>query len=230
MGMGDLFRPKWRHSNADVRCQAVATLTDQEILAHLVLEDTSAAVRWEAANRVTDETTLVQLARNPPDLQVRLAAVKRLAAQEALAGFALNDPSPELRSLAARQISEDRALAQVATESKDNDVRFLAVNRIRDPGVLAAVLQSTGSTDMVKTIEGKVVQIVSEQLEVPVDRVTSNALLTRDLGADSLSLVELVLAVEETYCLQISDQNARTMSTVDDIVRYVEARHVGQIG
>jgi acyl carrier protein len=68
----------------------------------------------------------------------------------------------------------------------------------------------------------KVRQIVAEQLGVDVDEVTSEASFVDDLGADSLDTVELVMALEEEFGLEIPDEDAEKISTVADAIKYIE--------
>ena len=71
-------------------------------------------------------------------------------------------------------------------------------------------------------ITEKVKQIISEQLGVEDSEVTPNAAFTDDLGADSLDQVELVMALEEAFSLEISDEEAEKIRTVQDAINYVE--------
>jgi len=68
----------------------------------------------------------------------------------------------------------------------------------------------------------KVCQIVAEQLGVDVDEVTTEASFVDDLGADSLDTVELVMALEEEFGLEIPDEDAEKISTVADAIKYIE--------
>ncbi len=77
---------------------------------------------------------------------------------------------------------------------------------------------------MAENIEEKVTKIVAEQFEVPVDKVTPSSLFMDDLKADSLSVVELVLAIEEAFGLEIPDEDAEKIKSVGDVVNYVKAR------
>ena len=76
---------------------------------------------------------------------------------------------------------------------------------------------------MASDIETKVREIVCEQLGVAEDEVSSNASFTEDLGADSLDIVELVIALEEEYDLEISEEDAEKIRTVGDVVGYIES-------
>jgi acyl carrier protein len=70
----------------------------------------------------------------------------------------------------------------------------------------------------------KVRQLISEQLGVDEADVTPNAHFIEDLGADSLDQVELVMALEEAYGFEVSDEDAEKMLTVQSAIDYVE-RH-----
>lgn len=71
------------------------------------------------------------------------------------------------------------------------------------------------------SIEEKVKQIVAEQLGVEDDQVTGNAAFMDDLGADSLDTVELVMALEEEFDIEISDEDAEKIATVQDAISYI---------
>jgi acyl carrier protein len=71
----------------------------------------------------------------------------------------------------------------------------------------------------------KVKSIVSDQLGVESDEVTDEASFTDDLGADSLDIVELVMAFEEEFGIEIPDEDAEQIVKVADAVEYID-RHV----
>ena len=70
-------------------------------------------------------------------------------------------------------------------------------------------------------IEGKLKQIVVNQLGVEEAAVVSKAKFIEDLGADSLDIVELVMAMEEAFGVDIPDEEAESIRTVDDAVSYI---------
>jgi acyl carrier protein len=71
-------------------------------------------------------------------------------------------------------------------------------------------------------VEQKVKQIIVEQLGVDESQVDSSASFVDDLGADSLDIVELVMAFEEAFELEIPDEDAEKIQTVKDAVDYIE--------
>ena len=73
------------------------------------------------------------------------------------------------------------------------------------------------------TVEERVKKIVVEQLSVKEDYVTSAASFVDDLGADSLDTVELVMALEEEFKTEIPDEDAETITTVQQAVDYVNS-------
>lgn len=66
--------------------------------------------------------------------------------------------------------------------------------------------------------------IIAEQLGVEVEKVTPEAKFTDDLGADSLDLVELIMAFEEEYGMEISDEEAQKLTTVGEAWNYVKGK------
>jgi acyl carrier protein len=77
---------------------------------------------------------------------------------------------------------------------------------------------------MASSVEARVKEIVCEQLGVSEDEVTPDASFIEDLGADSLDIVELVMALEEEYEMEISDEDAEKIKTVHDVINYIESR------
>jgi acyl carrier protein len=72
-----------------------------------------------------------------------------------------------------------------------------------------------------KSVERRVIEIIIEQLGVGEEEVTMEASFIDDLGADSLDLVELIMAMEEEFSLEISDEDAEKIQTVQDVVNYI---------
>ena len=79
-----------------------------------------------------------------------------------------------------------------------------------------------------KSIEEKVKDIIVKQLGVNAEQVTLTAKFVEDLGADSLDVVELILAFEEEFGADISDEEAEKLQTVGDAVRYITEKQGGE--
>merc|ERR1719197_840734 len=77
---------------------------------------------------------------------------------------------------------------------------------------------------MADDIEGKLKGIIAEQLGVDADKVVPNASFTEDLGADSLDAVELIMAIEEAFDIEIPDEEAEKMTTPADCVTAITAK------
>jgi len=71
-------------------------------------------------------------------------------------------------------------------------------------------------------IEARVKDIIINELGVEAEKVTSDASFVEDLGADSLDTVELVMAFEEEFGIEIPDEDAEKMQTVGDAVEYIK--------
>jgi acyl carrier protein len=74
------------------------------------------------------------------------------------------------------------------------------------------------------SVEAKVKQIIVEQLGVDEAQVDSTASFVDDLGADSLDIVELVMAFEDAFDLDIPDEDAEKITTVKDAVEYIDGK------
>lgn len=70
----------------------------------------------------------------------------------------------------------------------------------------------------------KIKGIIAEQLGVKIEDVTEKASFIDDLGADSLDTVELVMALEEEFGVEIPDEDAEKMTTVGDAIKYIQTK------
>ena len=68
----------------------------------------------------------------------------------------------------------------------------------------------------------KIVSIISEVLSVEENKITMESTFVDDLGADSLDIVELIMALEEEFDLQIPDSEAEKIATVGDVIEYIK--------
>jgi acyl carrier protein len=73
-----------------------------------------------------------------------------------------------------------------------------------------------------KTIEEKVREIIVEQLGVNPEQVTPAASFANDLRADSLDIVELIMAFEDEFGVDVPDEEAEKLLTVSDVIKYIE--------
>ncbi|MBU4477479.1 MAG: acyl carrier protein [Candidatus Omnitrophica bacterium] len=74
------------------------------------------------------------------------------------------------------------------------------------------------------SVEDKVKSIIVDQLGVKTEEVTSTASFVDDLGADSLDTVELVMALEEEFGIEIPDEDAEKMTTVGEAIKYIDGK------
>ncbi|MEZ6126197.1 MAG: acyl carrier protein [Planctomycetaceae bacterium] len=74
------------------------------------------------------------------------------------------------------------------------------------------------------SIEEKVVEIVSDQLDTPKDDISRSSSFVDDLKADSLDIVELVMALEDEFDIKIPDEDYDKIKTVGDVITYIEAK------
>lgn len=77
---------------------------------------------------------------------------------------------------------------------------------------------------MAEDIQQKVVDLIVDQLGVDADSVTPDAHFIDDLGADSLDTVELVMAFEEEFDMEVPDEDAEKLETVSDVTDYLKQR------
>ena len=75
---------------------------------------------------------------------------------------------------------------------------------------------------MAENTEARVKEIIVNELGVEADKVTPEASFVEDLGADSLDTVELVMAFEEEFGMEIPDEDAEQLQTVGDAIKYIE--------
>jgi len=72
------------------------------------------------------------------------------------------------------------------------------------------------------SVEEKIKKIIAEKLSVEPDEVVPEASFVDDLGADSLDLVELIMAMEEAFDIEITDEEAEKLQTVQDSINYIK--------
>jgi hypothetical protein len=143
MSILDLFRPKWKHSDYDVRCKAVEGITDQLKLARIAARDRHWSVRMAAAAKLSDiegaQAVYLDIAKHEQDGRGRLEAVEHLTDQSALAGIAKKDWDSCVRERAVRRLADQAVLTEIAKTDADHFVRTDAARKLVDQSVLAEI-------------------------------------------------------------------------------------------
>ena len=109
------------------------------------------------------------------------------------------------------------------TDPKLIDKRSNSFTCVAVPGPLS-LARNQAKFMAEKSIEEKVKDIIVEQLGVNPEQVTPTASFIEDLGADSLDIVELVMAFEEEFSVEVPDEDAEKLQTVGDVIKYIEER------
>ena len=86
-----------------------------------------------------------------------------------------------------------------------------------------------GEGKMADSAEARVKEIIINELGVEPEKVTTEASFVEDLGADSLDTVELVMAFEEEFGIEIPDEDAEQLQTVGDAIRYLQEKGGGAV-
>ena len=158
MGLRDLFRPKWQHSNPKIRCEAIAELDNQALLAQIAcIEDEALSVRKAALQRMTDQSLLGDIARGKTEPRfnhdLRKFAASKIKDKDILASVAMPDwrswsaPVEDIHKAAVMKIKDQALLAKIAKKVPYDDrfqsgrfgVQVAAVKRIRDQSLLADI-------------------------------------------------------------------------------------------
>jgi acyl carrier protein len=131
-----------------------------------------------------------------------------------------------LKALAARTRSVERLLLRLP---KAERVKFYIpdgdlIIRNAKPATIAVKVQGLNAT--VNSIESRVARVLSEQLGISEKEILDrpSASIVNDLGADSLDLVEIVMGVEDEFGMEIPDEDAEKITTVQQIIDYVRPR------
>jgi hypothetical protein len=169
MGFLDLFKPKWKHSNADVRAEAVKQMSadDLAILAQVVRQDPDARIRRIALKKIEDPGVLDEVADSDTDEALRKdaaekastllldsacaadeasakSALSRIRSVKALAEVARRAQAETVRRGALERIDDPKALAEVARKANDAQIRRMAVERVDEENVLREVAIGDG--------------------------------------------------------------------------------------
>ncbi|MFO0579881.1 MAG: DUF349 domain-containing protein [Polyangia bacterium] len=186
MGLLDLFRPKWKHSDATIRLEAVKALISEDlpILTQVLRHDRDVRVRRAALKKVQDAELLSELADKDPDEALRrdaadkaselwldaaldkddealaLSAVDRLLGQRALTEVACRAHFPAVQKAALALLKDkdkdDRARAEIARRSDDPALRTAAAAAIRDEEVLRDLLCADANRELLLSLLDRV--------------------------------------------------------------------------
>ena len=75
-----------------------------------------------------------------------------------------------------------------------------------------------------KNIEKKIKKIISKKLDIKIENINNNSLFLEDLGADSLDIVELIMTLEEDFNIEISDDEAEKIKTVQNAINFINRK------
>nr|CAA6814170.1 MAG: Unknown protein [uncultured Thiotrichaceae bacterium] len=186
--LGGLFKPKWQHSNARIRIQALANLgSDSAELIQLAQNDANTGVRLEAIAYLTDLPVLIQLGKRTDSIGERarvrlLGLVARDNSQDSLLvdvfGWLMTNPalvesiardplrSPDLRKLAIGQLDDENLLFKIASEDVSKELQYLSASRIRDQDKLKKLEKTQGRNNK------KLRQLLKERMAVFQQRET----------------------------------------------------------
>jgi hypothetical protein len=176
MGISDLFRPKYRHSDVRVRTEAVRALTkdDAAILIQIARTDRDIGVRRLAIERIDTADVLAELASAETERSLRdfageraarlwtsvacgedpdaannaLGGIAKLGDQHALVDVAVKASSAAVRKRAFGELRDPRALAELAKRDASQDIRLAAIGRIDDGDVLRALAIDTTAKEV----------------------------------------------------------------------------------
>jgi acyl carrier protein len=115
-------------------------------------------------------------------------------------------------------------VSSLASPEAEAILAGVGVPHLRRFPIVARIIQFVQSLGGFMSVEQKVKQIIVEQLGVDEAQVDSTASFVDDLGADSLDIVELIMAFEEAFDLDIPDEEAEKIGTVKDAVDYIEGK------
>lgn len=145
MNLLNLFRPKWKHTNPEIRRTAVQRLEDQTVLVGVAQSDEDASVRKTALMKIQDQLSVLEIARNEKCIGQRDAA-ERLDSPSLVAKLAMDKHvSPFVRGAAVEKLHDQKLLLELiqtrtADKKENNWVRRIAVENLDDRNVLVAII------------------------------------------------------------------------------------------
>ncbi len=215
MGISDIFRPKHKHSDPDVRAEAVRALTadDTETLLGIAREDEDREVRRLAIERLADPEALAEVARAESEAALAAAAARR--AGEMWVARALEAPVPQAIEIVGRlaHLDDTHGLADLAVRAREPAVRDAALDEIRDARALADVARSAAPPQLRIVAIGRISDAEVLRAIAVDEQDKSIALAALDRIADP-ALLEVVAAKAKAKAVR-----ARARKTLTDMGR-----------
>jgi hypothetical protein len=191
MGFFDLFRPKWKHSNADVRAEAVKQMTadDVAVLSQIVRADKDARVRRLALKKIADPTLLGEIAETDPDEALRADAAEK--AGELLLSTAIGEGDQAASLEALGRIKNEKTLAEIVRRAALAEVRKAALDRIRDEKALGEVARRAPDPALRVAAVARVEEMATLREVAISDGVKEVAMAALDKIADAKTLEQI---------------------------------------
>ncbi len=160
MSLFDLFRPRWRHSDPEVRAEAVRQLgdDDRDLLLRIVSKDADARVRKIALKKIDDPAVLAGLAESDPDEALRKTAGER-AGELLVAAATGGDAAKATAALAL--LKAPRAIAEVARRAAVEEVRKQALAKLDDASALADVARNAEDPEIRRAATARITDVAS---------------------------------------------------------------------
>lgn len=202
MGLLDLFRPRWKHSDPSVRAEAIKDFSPDDLprLAQVARHDSDPRIRRIALKKIADPDLLGEVAKNDPDEGLRrdaaekaiellqvvalsgedearsIAAVARLTTPRSLVDVACKAALSGARKAAFERLSDDRSFAEVARRGGDPELRLRAVDRLSSPESLRDLLLADPNKEIASRALGRIAKDQRELLTEVAQRAKSKTL------------------------------------------------------
>jgi hypothetical protein len=156
MAIKDFIVPRWKHSNPQIRIQAIRSLNPDmlDVFKQVIEKDPDPLVRIETIRQLKDIDFLKQIMETDPDPDTRKAAVNKLNLCYANQIFSSNDPS--LQSSLLVHITDEKILARIASEAQLPEVRLKAIDRIDNTQLLCQITENNCGLKPGKAIVNKI--------------------------------------------------------------------------
>jgi Domain of Unknown Function (DUF349) len=185
MGITDLFRPNWKHSDAGVRSKAVRAMDadDQPLLVEIAKTDSDRAIRELAVSKINDADALEALAEGCGADRETLADLARERACSLRIAQAVQGEDAELAEAALAHITNDMHLADILRRAQLESIRRGALDRLEDERALAEVIRTSKDRELCKTLMDRITDpVILRSLALEEQR--------RDLAQAALDRIE----------------------------------------